>query len=159
MARKILSPQGAQRVMHQATHDVESFIWVLSYCVMCNVQLRAINKTAPDGVHAECKAFHTIFRRAFSRATLDDIANERQNGSRALAFPTDPKVGRIIANIMSSPLCELFFDLRILVHAAQAPFNPEILTHIALLAVVEKAIASLPAYEAWFDWCLQRQII
>jgi len=43
-------------------------------------------------------------------------------------------------------------------HAAQAPFNPENLTHIALLAVVEKAIASLPAYEAWFGRCLQRQL-
>ena len=145
MACKILSPQGTQRIVHSATHDVESFIWVLSFCVMRNVQLRAINKTAPDDVHAECKAFRTIFRRAFGRETLDDIANERQSGSRALTFPADPKVGRIIANFMSSPLCGLFFDLQILVHAAQAPANPEILTHDALLAVVDKAITSLPA--------------
>ena len=145
MARKILSPQGTQRVVHQATHDVESFIWVLSFCVMRNVQLRAINKAAPADVHAQCKAFRTIFRRAFGRATPDDIANERHSGSRALTFPTDHKVDRIVASFMSSPLSELFFDLQILIHAAQAPVNPENLTHDALLVVVDKAIALLPA--------------
>lgn len=118
MAWKILSPQGTQRVVHQATHDVESFIWVLSFCVMRNVQLRAINKAAQADGHAQCKAFHTIFRRAFGGATPDDIADERQSGSRSLTFPTDPKVDRIVANFMSSPLSELFFDLQILVRAA-----------------------------------------
>ena len=112
---------------------------------MRNVQLRAINKAAPADVHAQCKAFRTIFRRAFGPATPDDIANERHSGSRALTFPTDHKVDRIVANFMSSPLSELFFDLQILIHAAQAPVNPENLTHDALLVVVDKAIALLPA--------------
>ena len=40
--------------------------------------------------------------------------------------------------------CKPFFDIRILVHAAQAPFEPTNLTHDALFAVVDKAIASLP---------------
>ncbi|KAF8804615.1 hypothetical protein BYT27DRAFT_6693416 [Phlegmacium glaucopus] len=137
MTRKILSPQGTQRVMHQPTHDVE----VLSFCVMRNVQLRAINKSAPADVHAQCKAFRTIFRQAFRQATPDDI--ERQSGSRVLTFPTDPKVDRIVTNFMSSPLYELFFDLQILVHAAQAPVDPANLTHDAFLAVVDRTIALL----------------
>lgn len=121
MAQKILSPQGTQRIVHQAIHDVESFIWVLSFCHMCNVQLRAINKAAPADIHAQCKAFRTVFCRVFGRATPDDIADERQSGSRALTFPIDPKVDRIVTKFMSGPLSELFFDLQILVHAAQAP--------------------------------------
>jgi hypothetical protein len=87
MARKILSLQGTQPVVHQATHGVESFIWVLSFCVMRNVQLWAINKAAPTDVYAQCKAFRTIFH----RETPDDIVDERQDGSRTLTFTQIPK--------------------------------------------------------------------
>ena len=108
---------------------------------MRNIQLRAINKSSPADVHAQCKAFRTIFYRTFGQTAPDYITNERHSLSRAFTFPTDPRVDRIVANFMSSAL---FFDLRILVHAAQDPVNPENLTHDALFAVVDKAIASLP---------------
>ena len=77
-----------------------------------------------------------------------DIVNERQSWVRALTFPTNLEVDRIIANFMSSPLCENFFDLQILIQAAQVPVSPVNLTHEALFAVVNKAIASLPAYSS-----------
>ena len=53
-------------------------------------------------------------------------------------------MARKILSPQGSPLSELFFDLQILIHAAQAPVNPEILTHDALV-VVDKVIALLPA--------------
>lgn len=62
----------------------------------------------------------------------DYVTNERHSLSRALTFPTDPRVDRIVANFMSSSVCALFFDLRILVHVAQDPVKPENLTHDAL---------------------------
>lgn len=42
MARAILEANDANiHVAHETAHDVESFIWVLSYCVMRNLQIRA----------------------------------------------------------------------------------------------------------------------
>lgn len=75
-------------------------------------------------------------------------SNSGRHGARALTFPTDRKVDRVVANFTNNPLCELFIDLQILVHAAQAPVNLANLTHEALFAVVDKAIASLSALEA-----------
>jgi len=55
MSREILVPQ--RPVVHQVAHDVESYIWVLSYCVMRNLQLRAVRRAAPQEVQANAKPF------------------------------------------------------------------------------------------------------
>ncbi|KAF8966884.1 hypothetical protein BDZ97DRAFT_2057176 [Flammula alnicola] len=136
MARQILwgiiNP--GKRVVHEAKHDVESFIWVLSYCVMRNLYHRAAKETAPKEVGDQCKAFRSLFRRAFSQTTVDDIANARHN----------PDVSAIIANFMSNALVTLFETLEDLVHEACRRLDPTPLTHDALLAAVNNAITSLP---------------
>ncbi|KIL53879.1 hypothetical protein M378DRAFT_201229, partial [Amanita muscaria Koide BX008] len=138
MARRILlqEVQGTTRVVHEATHDVESFVWVLSYCVMRKLYLRASQQSAPKEVRNQCHAFRLLFRQAFGQTSSMAIATERQSGSYALEFPTLHRVvSDIIANFMSDTLVVLFKDLQGLIHRAQDPFNPTPLTHDALLAV------------------------
>ncbi|KAF8966888.1 hypothetical protein BDZ97DRAFT_585476 [Flammula alnicola] len=132
-----------KRVVHEAKHDVESFIWVLSYCVMRNLYHRAAKGTAPKEVGDQCKAFRFLFRRAFSQTTVDHIANERHSWSRGLIFPQDQRINAIITNFMSNALATLFETLQILVHRAGDPGDRTPLTHDALLAAVNDAIASL----------------
>jgi hypothetical protein len=71
------------------------------------------------------------------------IATERQSGSYGLTFPRFHYVNDIIANFMSDTLVALFKDLQGLIHRAADPFNPILLTHDALLAVVNRKLASL----------------
>ena len=132
-----------ERVVHEATHDIESFVWVLSYCVMRNIYHRASQRSAPKEVRGQCHAFRSLLRQAFGQTTPKAIATERQSRSFSLTFPTDRDVIEIIASFMSDALVALFKDLRGLIHRAADPFNPTPLTHDALLAVVTQRLASL----------------
>ena len=146
MARQILlqgAKRNTERIVHEATHDVESFVWVLSYCVMRNLYHQASQRSAPKKVRDQCHAFRSLLRQAFGQTTNKAIATERQSGSYALAFPTDDDVIEIIAHLMSDPLVALFGDLEDLIHRASARFNPTPLTHDALLEVVNQRLASL----------------
>ena len=146
MARKILL-QGAKRtavqVVHESTHDVESFIWVLSYCVMRNLCHRASQRFAPMEVRSQCHAFRSLLHQAFGRTSSKAIATERQSGSYALNFTTDDDVNEITTSFMSDALIALFKDLRGLIHRHDDPFDPTALTHDSLLAVVNQRLASL----------------
>ena len=146
MARKILL-QGAKRtavqVVHESTHDVESFIWVLSYCVMRNLCHRASQRSAPKEVRNQCHAFRSLLHQAFGRTSSKAIATERQSGSYALNFTTDDDVNEITTSFMSDALIALFKDLRGLIHHHDDPFDPTPLTHDSLLAVVNQRLASL----------------
>jgi uncharacterized protein YdiU (UPF0061 family) len=150
MARHILlqevdnTTERVMHVMHEATHDVESFIWVLSYSVMRNLYHRASQRSALKEVRDQCHAFRSLLRQAFGQTTTKAIATERQSGSYGLIFPRDRDVNEIIANFMSDALVALFKDLQGLIHRAADPFNPTPLTHNALLAVVSHTLASLP---------------
>ena len=132
-----------ERVVHEATHDVESFVWVLSYCVMRNVYHRASQRSAPKEVRVQCHAFRSLLRQAFGQTTPKAIATDRQSRSFGLTFPTDRDVSDIIASFMSDALVTLFKDLRGLVHRAADPFNSTPLTLDHLLAVVNQRLASL----------------
>ncbi|KAF8230933.1 hypothetical protein L208DRAFT_1399775 [Tricholoma matsutake] len=81
MARHILLQGGkhtTERVVHEATHDVESSIWVLSYCVMHHLYHRASQRSPPKEVRDQCHAFRSLLRQAFSQTTTKAIATERQ---------------------------------------------------------------------------------
>jgi hypothetical protein len=121
MARHILLQGGkgkhtTERVVHEATHDVESFVWVLSYCVMRNLYHRASQRSSPKEVRDQCHAFRSLIRQAFGQTTTKAIATERQSGSYALNFPTDDDVIEITTSFMSDALVALFRDLRGLIH-------------------------------------------
>ena len=146
MARRILLQEverTTERVVHEATHDVESFVWVLSYCVMRNLYQRASQRSAPKEAREQCHAFRSLLRRAFGQTTTMAIATERQSGSYGLTFPRLHYVNDIIANFMSNALVALFKDLQGLIHHATDPFNPIPLTHAALLAAVNQKLVSL----------------
>jgi hypothetical protein len=138
MARQILLQGGA--VVHEAAHDVESFIWVLSYCVMRNLCYRASQSSAPE-VRNQCRVFRSLFREAFGRTTAKAIAHERHSMCYALIFIEDNDVNEVITKCMSEPLIALFHDLRGLMHRLDDPFNPTPLTHDSLLAVVDQRLS------------------
>jgi hypothetical protein len=148
MARRILLQEverTTQRVVHEATHDVESFVWVLSYCVMRNLYHRASQRSAPKEVREQCRAFRSLFRQAFGQTTTKAIATERQSGSYALTFPRDDDVIEITTSFMSDALVALFKDLQGLIYRAMDPFtNTNPLTHDVLLLVVCHRLESLP---------------
>ncbi|KAG5650556.1 hypothetical protein H0H81_011827 [Sphagnurus paluster] len=143
MARAILLQSEAKPVVHEAIHDVESFIWVLSYCVMRNLQLRASKQTTPQEVRAESKAFQSLFSRTFSKTTTKGIAAERHGLCQGFVFTTDKDVQKIIKHFMSQALVDLMKDVSILIYDAFHPFNPVLFDHNALLAAIDKAIVSL----------------
>src|SRR5882724_5971674 len=121
MARHILLQGGkhtTERVVHEATHDVESFVWVLSYCVMRNLYHRASQRSALKEVREQCHAFRSLLRQAFGQTTTMAIATERQSGSYGLTFPRFHYVNDIIANFMSDALVALFKDLQGLIYRA-----------------------------------------
>ena len=119
-----------ERVVHEATHDVESFVWVLSCCVMRNLYHRASQRSAPKEVREQCHAFRSLLFRAFGQTITMAIAKERQSGSYGLTFPRFHSVHGIIANFMSDTLVALFQDLQGLIHRAMDPFtNTNPLTH------------------------------
>ena len=147
MARDILLREEwstTEWVVHEATHDVESFVWVLSYCVMRNLCHRASRRTAPKEVRDQCHAFRILFYQAFGQTTALSIAAERQSRSIALTFPRmTRRVGEITKSFVSDALVALFQDLQDLISRAAIIFNPTPLTHDSLLAVVNQRLASL----------------
>jgi len=146
MARSILLQSvsnSAGRIVHEAAHDVESFIWVLSYSVMRNLNHRASERSASKEVRDQRVAFRNLFSQAFGQTTPENIAERRQSGSSCLLFPDNRRVNEIISSFMSNALIFLFKGLQGLIHRATDPFNPTPLTHDALLRVVNNAINSL----------------
>jgi Fungal protein kinase len=147
MARRILLQEverTTHRVVHEAAHDVESFIWVLSYCVMRNLYRRASQRSALKEVREQSHAFRLLFRQAFGQTTTTAIANQRHSASYCLNFPRRLDVDQIVVNFMSDTLVALFHDIEGLIHRATDPFNPTPLTHDALLSVVCPRLDSLP---------------
>ena len=62
MAREVLTSKG--NVVYEATHDLESFIWVLSYCVIRNLQTKAFSKDATEVVKVQRNELKKIIRRS-----------------------------------------------------------------------------------------------
>ncbi|KAF8804950.1 hypothetical protein BYT27DRAFT_7169707 [Phlegmacium glaucopus] len=128
------------RVVHEASDDIESFIWVLSYSVMRNLYRQASDHSASKEVKDERESLRDTFNLAFGQTTPKAIAAQRQSKSDCLNFPGYFDVENIITSFMSDALKSLFGDLKKLVHLIDS--RP--LTHDALLTVVNKAIDSLP---------------
>ncbi|PPQ70566.1 hypothetical protein CVT25_012036 [Psilocybe cyanescens] len=143
MARAILEANDANLpIVHEAAHDVESFIWVLSYSVMRNLLIRASEEPSKE-FQDSCNSLREIYQEAFCKAANMKIATQRQSRSAALAFPGRHKVHKIIESFMSNILVSLFKEFQALIHRSADIFNPVPLTHHDLLSVVNKAIASL----------------
>lgn len=139
MAMAIL---GKKDVVYEAAHDVESFIWVLSYCVMRSLLIRcSISKHPEQEVKDQCQAFRRLFSAAFAQTTFKKIEITRSHKSPALTFPEDEDVDRVIKNFMSKSLVDLFAGLRGLIWAVEKPFGGVQLTHDDLLKLVDKAIS------------------
>jgi hypothetical protein len=144
MARKILlQNETVIQVLHEATHDIESFIWVLSYCVMRNLHDRASQRSAPKEVRDQCHEFRSLFCLAFGQTTIFEIANERLSESCALIFTALKRVKEITTSFMSNTLVALFQDLQNLLHNAANVYNPIPLTHDSVLTVVNQRLESL----------------
>ena len=143
MAGQILLQGDDERVVHEAAHDVESFIWVLSYCVMRNLCHRASQRSAPKEVRNQSHAFRVLLRRAFGQTVRKFIAEMRHSTSCALTFHEDPDVIGITKEFMSDALIALFRELRGLIYRLDDPFKPTPLTHDSLLALVNQSLASL----------------
>ena len=146
MARSILLQSvsnSAGRIVHEAAHDVESFIWVLSYSIMRNLHHRASKQSTSKEIRDQRVTFRNLFSHAFGQTNPINIAERRQSGSFCLVFPGYSGVNEIISSFMSHALMSLFKGLRGLIHRATDPFNPTPLTHDALLGVIDNAIISL----------------
>ena len=131
MARSILLQSvsiSAERTVHEAAHDVESFIWVLSYSVMRNLFPRASERSASKEVRDERVTFRNLFSQAFGQTTPENIAVQRQSGSSCMLFPDNRRVNQIVSSFMTGALISLFRDLQGLIHRATDPFNPTPLT-------------------------------
>jgi hypothetical protein len=101
-------------IVHEASHDIELFIWVLLYCVMCNLYHRASQQSAPKEVRDQCHAFWYLLHQIFGQTIIKAIALQRQSGSYGLTFPGDPDVNQIIMHFMSNTLVALLKILRAL---------------------------------------------
>lgn len=143
MALAILRNKGA--IVHEPAHDVESFIWVFSYCVMRNLLIRYnASKDVPQEAKNQGKEFRKLFSAAFSQTTFKSIGVARSHSSPALIFPEDEDVDWIIESFMSKTLVNLFVGLRDLIWAVEKPSGGGMqLTHDDLLKVVDEAIESL----------------
>jgi hypothetical protein len=139
MAIAILLNEG---VVHEATHDVESFIWVFSYCVMGNLLIHASEHPEQE-VKDQCQEFRQLFTAAFAQTSFKKIERARGHRSPALTFPEDEDVNRIIDSFMSKSLVNLFLDFRRMIYIADDPRGGVQLTHDKLLELVDKAIESL----------------
>ncbi|KAF8804942.1 hypothetical protein BYT27DRAFT_7142933 [Phlegmacium glaucopus] len=147
MSRRILLQaftNATIRVVHEASDDIESFIWVLSYSVMRNIYRRASNHSASKEVKDECKSLRDTFNLAFGQTTPKAIAAQRHSLSDCLIFSTYSDLRNILTSFMSDALKSLFGDLADLMHCVNSRSNPIPLTHDALLTVVNKTIDSLP---------------
>jgi len=141
MAREVLTSKG--NVVYEATHDLESFIWVLSYCVMRNLQTKAFSKDATEVVKVQRNELKKLFVGAFAQTNAKKILAARNSACAALIFPRDEDISEIIAAFMGEYLITLFRELEDLVWSISKPSNPGRLTHDDLLEVVDKAIRSL----------------
>lgn len=144
MARELLDPyQSIQPIVHEKKHDVESFIWVLSYCILRFINDHVLKSAAKSEVQVEAPEFENLFNSAFGKSTRHSIATERQSGSPVFSFVYSPTFSEITKR-MSNALIKLLLTLRQMIHDASSfGASPIPLTHDALLAAVNTAIESL----------------
>src|ERR1700678_4434413 len=109
MARSVLlqADNISVRTVHGAAHDVESFIWVLSYSVMWNLYHRAYEQSVSKEVQNERFALRNLFSQAFGQTTPENIAGQRHSVSPCLLFPTKRSVNNIVSSFMSDALISL----------------------------------------------------
>ncbi|PPQ92803.1 hypothetical protein CVT25_004061 [Psilocybe cyanescens] len=139
MARDLLQ---YRTVHHGVRHDVESFIWVFSYCVMRNLYDRA-SKSQDEAIRSQKDSFLQIYRNAFGQTTYREISERRNAECFTLEFPRDKDVAKIVAAFMSKPLISLVIKLGNIIHdgigrRARNPINRE-----AVLEAVKKTILEI----------------
>jgi hypothetical protein len=146
MAREIVRVLAeGDYIAHEEKHDIESFIWVLAYCIMRNILHRASKPHAPQSVKAQYDEFRKLFLESFGKTTCRSIFNVRHSNATTLEFPTFRIVDEIINNYMSEALITLFGDIQDLMQKASVRRQSTAfhLTHERLLEIVDKGIASL----------------
>ncbi|KAF9474503.1 hypothetical protein BDN70DRAFT_997028 [Pholiota conissans] len=128
-------------VVHEEKHDVESFVWVLSYCVLRSLCLRAFEHNGCP--LSERKEIGAIFQNAFGQTKRQFVANLRTGQANTVTFPNDSEsqVSWIIQHFMSKALVKLFEDVGSLPLRKAALKEP--LTHESLLLLVNNAIAEI----------------
>jgi hypothetical protein len=122
--------------------DVESFVWVLSYCVMRNLYQQAFRREEKD-IRDQFEFLGYMFHQVFGQVDIRQLALHRQSGSDALEFPVTETIDKIIAAYMSDALVCLFGRLQDLLADAHKRYGPTPLTHVIILTKVNDAIAEL----------------
>jgi hypothetical protein len=145
MSRALLKQanNGVTRFVHGPNDDVESFIWVLSYCVMRNLYHQASHHALED-IRYQSTYLQFVFREAFGQVTACNLVFHRHGNADALEFPRKHAIDKIIAAFMSKALIDLFIDFQVILADAHKPrpySTP--LTHDILLTKVNNSIAKL----------------
>lgn len=137
MAYEVLEAIYAERtIVQDCQHDIESFIWVLSY----SIGRRWVTKSGRMD-HTRHQKFREFFHHNFGCVTLATILATRSG----LSGPLD--IAESYPEIVSPPLIPLFSHLRGLVYSAHSPPDaPNVavtLTYDSVLNLLTKTIEEL----------------
>ncbi|OCH88134.1 hypothetical protein OBBRIDRAFT_795539 [Obba rivulosa] len=141
-----LARRRTSQVEHLPQHDVESFIWVLIYALM-----RRLIEHPPDNIP---EGFKNEFVMCFGRTTPMNIMTFRSSRTQWGFVREYPKVFSRPVRDLLRQLQKRFTRSSILQLDEDAPEEeeegegdvPEPLTHTAVLAALDTAIAKLPAH-------------
>ncbi|KAF9558881.1 hypothetical protein CPC08DRAFT_819039 [Agrocybe pediades] len=141
-----------ETVPRQATHDVQSFIWTGSYCLLRNLVRKLYHLSRgknAEATEAEHEAVRDLFDDMYGKADYNTILSNRSYSARGLKCFYDPGSPefRIFRkhNLISKPLYEFMLG------CAKSLFPPGILrypspTHGDLLAALDTAIAQFETF-------------
>ncbi|KAF9481330.1 hypothetical protein BDN70DRAFT_992011 [Pholiota conissans] len=127
-------------ITHEPRHDVESFIHVLTYCVMKRA-LRDSEKfnDVPEGIKSPHVEFQEIFRELYGRKQFRNILLKKEAGAVFVDAESFPY-------LFTAPMLELFKELHGLFHVWRLRRffpNVEPLSHDTLFSLLDGAIAKV----------------
>lgn len=121
-------------IQHLPQHDLESFVWVLCYCIGRQHVVKRGSLTKE-----EHRKFCLLFHGFFGRMKIATIHGQRTSQSGPIRMPE--LMGAAAYKIFSDEMQELFKQLRIMLHAAV--LTPEEFTHDSVLALLDDVIEKL----------------
>lgn len=124
-----------QPLEHQAKHDIESILWVLSYAI-----LRHLSESTDDTVPQLQESASLAYKACFSHVQITTLAARRTGCSGPFFFMT---TFASIRQALSRPTVVLLENIEDMLTAAHRRIEPEELRHDAVLAALDDAIASL----------------
>lgn len=139
MAHELLEYMAFSREMqppvHQAKHDIESFLWVLSYTI-----LRHLSESSDTTMLETKKSASNLFKHCFGHLQVATLASKRTGNSGPIHLMAK---FASIRQALSRPTVVLLENIEDMLMAAHRRNEPEELRHDAVLAALDDAIASL----------------